>query len=153
MHDFAFVFAGFAVGLIVGLTGVGGGSLMTPVLIFFFGVKPHLAIGTDLLFAAFTKMGGTVSMARQRLVPWRVVGLLCAGSIPAALAALWLVHRMGPATAQAQDLMTRTLGILDAPAFALCRDQKLPIKVFSIFKPGALKAVVLGSDEGTLVHV
>ncbi|MBP8795548.1 MAG: sulfite exporter TauE/SafE family protein, partial [Brachymonas sp.] len=69
MHDFAFVFAGFAVGLIVGLTGVGGGSLMTPVLIFFFGVKPHLAIGTDLLFAAFTKMGGTVSMARQRLVP------------------------------------------------------------------------------------
>ena len=111
MHDFAFVFAGFAVGLIVGLTGVGGGSLMTPVLIFFFGVKPHLAIGTDLLFAAFTKMGGTVSMARQRLVPWRVVGLLCAGSIPAALAALWLLHRMGPATEQAQHLMTSTLGI------------------------------------------
>ena len=98
MHDFAFVFAGFAVGLIVGLTGVGGGSLMTPVLIFFFGVKPHLAIGTDLLFAAFTKMGGTVSMARQRLLPWRVVVLLCAGSIPAALLALWLLHRMGPAT-------------------------------------------------------
>ena len=111
MHDFAFVFAGFAVGLIVGLTGVGGGSLMTPMLIFFFGVKPHLAIGTDLLFAAFTKMGGTVSMARQRLVPWRVVGLLCAGSIPAALAALWLLHRMGPATEQAQHLMTSTLGI------------------------------------------
>ena len=111
MHDFAFVFAGFAVGLIVGLTGVGGGSLMTPVLIFFFGVKPHMAIGTDLLFAAFTKLGGTVSMARQRLVPWRVVGLLCAGSIPAALAALWLLHRMGPATAQAQHLMTSTLGI------------------------------------------
>lgn len=111
MHDLAFVFAGFAVGLIVGLTGVGGGSLMTPVLIFFFGVKPHLAIGTDLLFAAFTKMGGTVSMARQRLVPWRVVALLCAGSIPAALAALWLLHRMGPATEQAQHLMTSTLGI------------------------------------------
>ena len=107
MHDLAFVFAGFAVGLIVGLTGVGGGSLMTPVLIFFFGVKPHLAIGTDLLFAAFTKMGGTASMARQRLV----VGLLCAGSIPAALAALWLLHRMGPATEQAQHLMTSTLGI------------------------------------------
>ena len=101
MHDLAFVFAGFAVGLIVGLTGVGGCSLMTPILIFFFGVKPHLAIGTDLLFAAFTKMGGTVSMARQRLVPWRVVGLLCAGSIPAALAALWLLHRMGPASEHA----------------------------------------------------
>ena len=110
MHDLAFVFAGFAVGLIVGLTGVGGGSLMTPILIFFFGVKPHLAIGTDLLFAAFTKMGGTVSMARQRLVPWRVVGLLCAGSIPAALSSLWLLHRMGPATERVQHLMTSTLG-------------------------------------------
>jgi uncharacterized membrane protein YfcA len=110
MHDLAFVFAGFAVGLIVGLTGVGGGSLMTPVLIFFFGVKPHLAIGTDLLFAAFTKMGGTVSMARQRLVPWRVVGQLCAGSIPAAILALWALKELGPASAQAQRIMTTTLG-------------------------------------------
>lgn len=71
MPDIAFIVAGFAVGLIVGLTGVGGGSLMTPVLIFLLGAKPHLAIRTDLLFAAFTKLGGTVSMARQRLVPWR----------------------------------------------------------------------------------
>ena len=51
------------------------------------------------------------------------------------------------------EAMTRNLGIMDATAFALCRDQKLPIKVFSIFKPGALKRVVLGEDEGTLVHV
>jgi uncharacterized protein len=111
MHDFAFVFAGFAVGLIVGLTGVGGGSLMTPILIFFFGIKPHMAIGTDLLFAAFTKMGGTVSLARQRLVPWRVVGMLCAGSIPAALASLWVLHSLGPASAKAQHIMTTTLGV------------------------------------------
>lgn len=111
MHDFAFVFAGFAVGLIVGLTGVGGGSLMTPILIFFFGIKPHMAIGTDLLFAAFTKMGGTVSLARQRLVPWRVVGMLCAGNIPAALASLWLLNYLGPASAKAQHIMTTTLGV------------------------------------------
>ena len=111
MHDFAFILAGFGVGLIVGLTGVGGGSLMTPALIFFFGVKPHLAIGTDLLFAAFTKMGGTVSLARQRLVPWRVVGLLCAGSIPAALLGLWALHQVGPESAQAQRVMTTTLGV------------------------------------------
>ena len=64
MQDVAFVLAGFVVGTIVGLTGVGGGSLMTPLLIFFFGIKPHMAIGTDLLFAAFTKLGGTVSLAR-----------------------------------------------------------------------------------------
>lgn len=111
MHDFAFIFAGFAVGLIVGLTGVGGGSLMTPILIFFFGVKPYLAVGTDLLFAAFTKLGGTVSLARQRLVPWRVVGQLCLGSIPAALLALWVLKELGPASAQAQHIMTTTLGL------------------------------------------
>ena len=110
MPDFAFILAGFAVGLIVGLTGVGGGSLMTPVLIFVFGVKPNLAVGTDLLFAAFTKLGGTLGLARQRLVPWRVVAQLCAGSIPAALLALWALRHLGPDSAAAQRLMTTTLG-------------------------------------------
>jgi uncharacterized membrane protein YfcA len=111
MHDFAFMFAGFAVGLIVGLTGVGGGSLMTPLLIFGFGIKPHLAIGTDLLFAAFTKMGGTVSLARQRVVPWRLVGALSMGSIPAALITLYVLRELGPANPAVQKAMTMTLGI------------------------------------------
>ena len=111
MHDFAFIFAGFFVGIVVGLTGVGGGSLMTPILIFFFGVKPYLAVGTDLLFAAFTKMGGTVSLARQRLVPWRVVVHLCAGSIPAALLTLYVLHTVGPADPAVQRVMTSTLGV------------------------------------------
>jgi len=110
MPDFAFIAAGFVVGLVVGLTGVGGGSLMTPILIFFFGVKPYLAIGTDLLFAAFTKMGGTISLARQRLIPWRVVGHLCAGSVPAALVTLYALHRFGPADESVQHVMTTTLG-------------------------------------------
>lgn len=79
MHDFAFIFAGFFVGLVIGLTGVGGGSLMTPILIFFFGVKPYLAVGTDLLFTAFTKMGGTVKLARARVIDWRVVFHLVGG--------------------------------------------------------------------------
>jgi len=111
MHDFAFVFAGFAVGLVVGLTGVGGGSLMTPLLIFFFGIKPHLAIGTDLLFAAFTKMGGTVSLARARIVDWKVVGQMAAGSIPASLVTLYALHLLGPASPAAHAVMTTTLGI------------------------------------------
>ena len=51
------------------------------------------------------------------------------------------------------EAISRSLGIMDATAFALCRDQKLPIKVFSIFKPGALKRVVMGEDEGTLVYI
>lgn len=111
MPELSFIVAGFAVGLVVGLTGVGGGSLMTPVLIFFFGVKPYLAVGTDLLFAACTKLGGTVSLARQRLVPWRVVGLLCAGSIPAALAGLWLLRQLGPDSDDVQHLTTSALGV------------------------------------------
>jgi len=111
MHEFAFVFAGFAVGLVVGLTGVGGGSLMTPLLIFVFGVKPHLAIGTDLLFAAFTKMGGTISLARARVVDWNVVGRTAMGSIPAALATLYLLNRLGPANPATQTIMTTTLGL------------------------------------------
>ena len=111
MHDLAFVFAGFFVGLVVGLTGVGGGSLMTPILIFFFGVKPYLAVGTDLLFAAFTKMGGTVKLAQARQIDWRVVLHLSAGSIPAALVTLYVLHTLGPANPQVQSVMTTTLGV------------------------------------------
>jgi len=111
MQDIAFIFAGFVVGTVVGLTGVGGGSLMTPILIFAFGVKPYMAVGTDLLFAAFTKMGGTVKMARSGLVPWRVVLTLSAGSVPAALITLWVLKNVGPANATVQHAMTTTLGI------------------------------------------
>lgn len=111
MHDSAFIFAGFFVGMVVGLTGVGGGSLMTPILIFFFDTKPYLAVGTDLLFAAFTKMGGTIKLARARIVDWRVVFHLSAGSIPAALITLSMLHWLGAASKQVQSLMTTTLGV------------------------------------------
>jgi uncharacterized protein len=111
MADLAFIFAGFLVGLVVGLTGVGGGSLMTPILIFGFGIKPYLAIGTDLLFAAFTKLGGTINLARTKTVDWRIVGLLCAGSIPAALVSIYLLHSVGTTDPAVQKLMTTTLGV------------------------------------------
>ncbi|MES2938132.1 MAG: sulfite exporter TauE/SafE family protein [Pseudomonadota bacterium] len=110
MHDLAFVFAGFLVGLIVGLTGVGGGSLMTPILIFAFGVKPYLAVGTDLLFAAGTKFGGAAALARSRSIDWPVVRLLTIGSIPAALATVYVLHNAGPADPAVQQVMTTTLG-------------------------------------------
>ena len=111
MHDVAFIFAGFFVGLVVGLTGVGGGSLMTPILIFFFDIKPYLAVGTDLLFAAFTKMGGSIKLARARVVDWRVVFHLSAGSIPAALITLFILNHVGAASERVQALMTSTLGV------------------------------------------
>ncbi len=111
MHDLVFVLAGFFVGLVVGLTGVGGGSLMTPLLIFFFGVKPHLAIGTDLLFAAFTKLGGSIGLARARIIDWPVVLLMAAGSIPASLVTLYVLSVVGPADPVVQRVMTTTLGV------------------------------------------
>lgn len=110
MHDLAFVFAGLFVGFVVGLTGVGGGSLMTPLLIFVFRMKPHLAIGTDLLFASFTKLGGSIGLARARMIDWPIVGLTALGSIPAALLTLYLLHVAGPASPAVQQVMTSTLG-------------------------------------------
>jgi uncharacterized membrane protein YfcA len=110
MHELAFVVAGFFVGFVVGLTGVGGGSLMTPILIFFFGIKPYMAVGTDLLFAAFTKMGGTVKAARTGLVDWRIVISLSVGSLPSALLTLYLLHKFGASSTAVQSVMTTTLG-------------------------------------------
>ena len=86
MIDPSFAVAGFVVGAIVGLTGVGGGSLMTPLLVLGFGVSPVLAVGTDLLFAGLTKLGGAVSHGLRKQVEWRVAGWLALGSVPAALA-------------------------------------------------------------------
>ena len=162
MQDMAFIVAGFGVGLIVGLTGVGGGSLMTPILIFFFGVKPYMAVGTDLLFAAFTKMGGTVSLARQQLVPWRVVGQLSAGSIPASLLTLATLHHLGPASASVQKLMTTTLGVallLTAAAtlYKALRGKQLPRTLAAGQEQAATRPrhwslpLVFGALIGTLV--
>ena len=111
MHDFAFVFAGFFVGTVVGLTGVGGGSLMTPILIFVFGIKPYLAVGTDLLFASCTKMGGTLKLARARRIDWPVVARLCAGSLPASMLTLYVLKSMGTTDRAVQTLITTTLGV------------------------------------------
>jgi uncharacterized membrane protein YfcA len=104
--------AGALVGIVVGLTGVGGGSLMTPVLVLLFGVAPQTAVGTDLLFASLTKIAGTAMHHRAGNVDWRVVRRLALGSLPAAGLTLMWMHSMG----------THRLSngfILDAVAFAL----------------------------------
>ena len=89
--DFLYTVSGFFVGLIVGMTGVGGGSLMTPLLVLIFGVSPATAVGTDLLYAALTKAGGTVAHGRKGHVDWQIVGRLGAGSIPAAAITLYVL--------------------------------------------------------------
>lgn len=91
-----YVAAGLGVGVLVGLTGVGGGSLMTPILVFLFGQSPSVAVGTDLAFSATTKLAATASFGYSKRVDWHVVGRLALGSLPAALAvifSLWLARR------------------------------------------------------------
>jgi uncharacterized protein len=77
------IFAGLFTGLLVGLTGVGGGSLMTPILLLVFGIAPTTAVGTDLWFAALTKLAASGLHHSKQLVDWQVVRRLSAGSLPA----------------------------------------------------------------------
>lgn len=79
------IIAGFLVGVVVGMTGVGGGALMTPVLVLIFGFAPQTAVGTDLIFAAVTKSAGWVVHGLRGTVDWQVFRRLCCGSLPAAL--------------------------------------------------------------------
>src|SRR6478736_6174298 len=88
MIDPLYVASGFGVGLLVGMTGVGGGSLMTPLLILLFGIHPTTAVGTDLLYAAATKTGGSLVHGLARSIHWPAVMRLASGSIPASVVTL-----------------------------------------------------------------
>jgi uncharacterized protein len=103
--------SGFVVGAIVGVTGVGGGSLMTPILVLLFGIHPATAVGTDLLHAAITKAGGTVVHARNGNVDWRVVYRLAAGSVPAAVVTLLSLRDVAHGSGSSK-IMTTTLGFM-----------------------------------------
>ena len=93
--SFAHTLSGFLVGLLVGLTGVGGGSLMTPLLILFFGIHSSTAVGSDLLYAATTKAVGTSVHGFRGSVDWRVVGRLMTGSIPLTLITIVFCSLLG----------------------------------------------------------
>ena len=103
--------SGFGVGLLVGLTGVGGGSLMTPLLVLLFGIHPTTAVGTDLLYAAATKSVGTAMHGVKNTVEWRIVGRLAAGSIPASAATLLLLSQLGVQSHAAGRLISIVLGV------------------------------------------
>lgn len=109
--DFSYSFAGLVVGFIVGVTGVGGGSLMTPILVLGFGITPVVAVGTDLLYAAVTKTGGGAVHARQQTVDWTIAGLLAAGSVPSALATTFLLRHLESIGRDVTVLINTTLGV------------------------------------------
>ena len=119
--------SGFAVGALVGMTGVGGGSLMTPLLVLLFGIHPATAVGTDLLYAAITKTGGTLVHGISRTVDWRIVRRLALGSVPAAILTLTVANYFGLlGGGGASVVITTVLGVaLILTAIALVFRNKL----------------------------
>ena len=110
--NLAYTISGFIVGLLVGVTGVGGGSLMTPLLVFLFGFQPAVAVGTDLLFAAITKTSGVwVHHGKHGSVDWKIVGWLALGSIPFALITLFVLKHLMTIGKETSGAITFTLGI------------------------------------------
>ena len=108
----AFAFSGFLVGALVGFTGVGGGSLMTPILILLFGVHPLSAVGTDLMFAAATKTVGARVHAYWGNIDWKVVGLLALGSVPGALGTIAVMSRLPAQSPALTHIVTVAIGIV-----------------------------------------
>ena len=106
-----YTLSGFVVGLLVGQTGVGGGSLMTPILVLLFGIHPATAVGTDLLYAAATKSVGTLVHGYNHTVDWRVTRRLATGSLPATVLTLVLVSHFNLATPEAGKAISFVLGI------------------------------------------
>ena len=109
--DGLYTLSGFLVGLIVGITGVGGGSLMTPLLVLFFGVSPATAVGTDLLYASLTKSVGGWVHGRRGSVYWKVVGLLGLGSLPAAAITIALLKYLALDERTLRSLVTGVLSV------------------------------------------
>lgn len=162
MHDLAsvnllYTISGFCVGALVGMTGVGGGSLMTPLLILLFGIHPTTAVGTDLLFAASTKTVGTVVHATARTVDWTLVALLAIGSVPATIATVIILSRFDLSGAAAQHAVTITLGcVLLVTALFLMAGRSIRERYADRLdaldsRTAAIFTIVLGLVMGVLV--
>jgi uncharacterized membrane protein YfcA len=151
--------AGFTVGLLVGLTGVGGGSLMTPILIVLFGVHPAAAVGTDLLYAAATKTAGSLVHGYNRTVDWRVVRHLAAGSVPATVLTIWALSFINLNGAMARELIAGVLTIaLVVTALTLVFRDRIVARYAT--RLGALSSrqvdaltVIVGTVLGVLVSI
>jgi len=107
-----FILAGVLVGFCVGVTGVGGGSLMTPILISLFRIEPHIAIGTDLLYAAISKFCGSFVHAKKMNIVWPIVIWLAVGSIPASFATHWVLDNYLSQSTHYKAVLTMVLGFM-----------------------------------------
>ncbi|WOG25430.1 sulfite exporter TauE/SafE family protein [Endozoicomonas sp. 8E] len=162
MDTLLYISAGASVGFAVGLTGIGGGSLMTPLLLLF-GFPTHIAIGTDLLYAALTKVSGVWVHHRQNSVNWRLVKLLCMGSIPATVATIFLLKYLFTGSDHYSPILTTCLGfMLTLTALVLIFSNKLKkmqfyntkmlsgnrLKYFTVFMGMVLGVLVTLSSVG-----
>lgn len=151
-----YIVSGLLVGILVGLTGVGGGSLMTPLLVFMFGFKPATAVGTDLLFAALTKTSGVwVHHTKHSSVDWQIVRWLSLGSLPLAITTLFVLKHFASIGKETTGIITLTLGIaLLLTAFSILvrsilirRSQKNAINVVAIADVAEETEIELEKDE------
>lgn len=154
-----YALSGLGVGVLVGITGVGGGSLMTPVLVLLFGIHPVTAVGTDLLYAATTKTFGTAVHGASGTVAWRIVGLLALGSLPATLLTLQLLISLGAPSDSVSHLISVVLGVvlLLTAATLIFRGRILAWAQGRTRQPSARTAAVLtvltGAALGLLVSI
>lgn len=109
--DLLYTLAGFTVGFIVGMTGVGGGSLMTPILVLGFGISPAIAVGTDLLYAAITKASGILFHQQHGNIDWQVVKRLATGSIPACIISIYILKELQRRGIEYDHIITTSLSI------------------------------------------
>ncbi|MGH8557955.1 MAG: sulfite exporter TauE/SafE family protein [Methylococcales bacterium] len=110
--DLFYILTGASVGFVIGLTGVGGGSLMTPLLVLGFGINPAVAVGTDLLYAAITKAGGVFFHQKQGTVDWKITGSLALGSIPASLLTIYFLEYLKQSDINYEKPMMVTLSVM-----------------------------------------
>ena len=151
--------SGLVVGLLVGFTGVGGGSLMTPLLVLLFGVHPSTAVGTDLLYAGLTKISGSAVHSLHGAVDWKIVRRLASGSAPAAALTLVGLSWFGGGSATTQHVISTTLGFaLLLTAITLFSRKWLIARYGKLMERAsddkiAWLTVVLGAMLGVLVTI
>jgi len=154
-----YAIAGFAVGMLVGMTGVGGGSLMTPVLILLFGMPPAVAVGTDLLHAAVTKTAGSLVNGFNQIIDWRVVRRLATGSIPMTIVTMSVLSALDINSVAARELINAvlTFALIVTAVTLLFRDRivRLSAGRLDVLTPrqAAVFTVIVGGVLGTIVSI
>ena len=160
--DPALAASGLAVGLLVGLTGVGGGSLMTPLLILFFGIKPVFAVGTDLAYGAVTKTAGGIKHLRQGTVDVRLSWWMALGSVPAAVGGVWVLDLIEPSLEDSFDdtLLAMVSGAVLFAGIAVLARAFLPARLIGAERESVplhgrhrAAAVVVGAFVGLILGV